>query len=238
MFSYLGLTSNEDYMAFAEMCADAHEPSGLASGIAGANHMGPPAVVQFEVSTAGIDVPQGAVVQACGSWNSWCTPNPGERPVVSGALSRDAEPLTLNSDAGFVTHVDTHMGQLTLPPGTYAYKYRIVPDPAHPEDHTWEDVPEACGVAWDHGFDRVLTVVSSPNSQFGAGAGVTLNDVFSECGSQNACTIEPVLDASFLGEANERTGDHELTLAGDAHVEADGVHCKSETLSGVSALRR
>ena len=50
--------------------------------------------------------------------------------------------------------------------------------------------------------------------------------------------IEPVLDASFLGEANERTGDHQLTLAGDAHVEADGVHCKSETLSGVSALRR
>ena len=67
---------------------------------------------------------------------------------------------------------------------------------------------------------------------------MTLNDVFSECGSQNACTIEPVLDASFLGVANERTGDHELTLAGDAHVEADGVHCESETLSGVSALRR
>ena len=73
-------------------------------------------------------------------------------------------------------------------------------------------MPEACGVAWAEGFDRVLTVVSSPNSQFAAGAGVTLNDVFSECGSQNACTIEPVLDANFLGEASERTGDHELTL--------------------------
>ena len=55
MFSYLGLTSNEDYMAFAEMCADAHEPSGLASGIAGANHMGPPAVVQFDAEPGSVE---------------------------------------------------------------------------------------------------------------------------------------------------------------------------------------
>ena len=119
MFSYLGLTSNPDYMAFAAMCEDAHEPSGLASGMAGSNHMGPPAVVQFEVSTAGVDIPHGAVVQACGSWNSWCTPNPGERPMDPHRPGgHSAEPLTLNADAGFVTHVDTYMGQLTLPPGT------------------------------------------------------------------------------------------------------------------------
>ena len=123
-----------------------------------------------------------------------------------------------------------------------------------------------CCAAWARGFDRVLTVTSSPNSQFhGAegqalGPGVSVMDEWEECGQTNPCTIEPQLDATFLvrshdiagiwvaffsrclryrcgqGTANERTGDHQLTLAGDAHVEADGVHCMSETLSGVSAL--
>ena len=233
MFSYLGLTSNPQYMQFAAMCEDNHEPSGLSSS------MGGMAVVQFELDTDDVegDLPEGASIYICGSMNSWCTYNEGV-----DRSPQDAAPIVMTRGQGYADNRDW-FAQVNLDPGTYAYKYQIVPDTAHPEDHTWEDVPEECGVAWDRGFDRVLTVTSSVTSQFSFGSGVTIFDIFSDCGDgptdcELNLTHEPALDATFLGEADERTGDHEMTLAGDAHIEADGVHCKSETLSGVSALHR
>eukprot|EP01046_Picozoa_sp_COSAG06_P066359 COSAG06_NODE_16705_length_985_cov_2.428044_2_plen_240_part_01 len=219
MFSYLGMTSNPDYMEFAAKCEDGHEPSGLSTS------MGGTAVVQFELDTddAEGDIPEGAVIHICGTFNSWCTYNEGidESPQA-------AAPVVMTRGQGFADNRDWY-ASVNLNPGTYAYKYQIVPDPAHPGDHTWEDVPEECGVAWDRGFDRVLTVTSSVNSQFAYGSGVTIFDVFSDCGDgptdcELNLTHEPALDATFLGEADERTGNHEMTLTGDAHVEADGVH--------------
>ena len=219
MFSYLGLTSNPQYMQFAAMCEDNHEPSGLSSS------MGGTAVVQFELDTDDVegDLPEGASIYICGSMNSWCTYNEGV-----DRSPQDAAPIVMTRGQGYADTRDW-FAQVNLDPGTYAYKYQIVPDTAHPEDHTWEDVPEECGVAWDRGFDRVLTVTSSVTSQFSYGSGVTIFDIFSDCGDgptdcELNLTHEPALDATFLGEADERTGDHEMTLAGDAHIEADGVH--------------
>ena len=84
MFSYLGLTSNEDYMAFAQMCADAHEPSGLASGIAGANHMGPNPGVQGSLVVA-ISLPGSPPGDAC-AWRG------GRRAGGAHRLNRGGGP--------------------------------------------------------------------------------------------------------------------------------------------------
>jgi len=194
MFSYLGLTSNPQYMAFAAMCEDNHEPSGLSSS------MGGTAVVQFELDTDDVegDLPEGASIYICGSMNSWCTYNEGV-----DRSPQDAAPIVMTRGQGYADNRDW-FAQVNLDPGTYAYKYQIVPDTAHPEDHTWEDVPEECGVAWDRGFDRVLTVTSSVTSQFSFGSGVTIFDIFSDCGDgptdcELNLTHEPALDATFLG---------------------------------------
>jgi hypothetical protein len=153
MFSYLGMDSNPQYMAFAAQCEDGHEPSGLSSSMGGV------ALVQFELDVDATTVPAGAQIWVCGSMNSWCTYNAGTD------LSPDAAaPIVLSLGQGFADTRDW-FGQAHLNPGTYAYKYQIVPDPSHPETHRWETVPEECGIAWDRGFDRVLTVVSSVNSQ-------------------------------------------------------------------------
>ena len=44
------------------------------------------------------------------------------------------------------------LSQVTLPAGTWAYKYRVVPNAeqcvGRCDDSDWEDVPEECGVAW------------------------------------------------------------------------------------------
>jgi hypothetical protein len=146
MFSYLGMTSNPDYMQFAAKCEDGHEPSGLSSS------MGGPVVVEFQLNSDDVDddLPEGASIFLCGTFNDWCTGD-----LVTGTGSTE-----MQRGQGYVDNRDWST-QVNLAPGTYAYKYQIVPDPAHPDDHTWEDVPEECGVAWDRGFDRVLTVVSS-----------------------------------------------------------------------------
>jgi hypothetical protein len=36
--------------------------------------------------------------------------------------------------------------------------------------------------------------------------------------------VEPQLDAMFIGTVSDRSGNHDITLGGDAHAEADGVH--------------
>ena len=56
----------------------------------------------------------------------------------------------------------------------------------------------------ERGFDRVLTVTSSVTSQFSFGSGVTIFDIFSDCGDgptdcELNLTHEPALDATFLG---------------------------------------
>lgn len=46
-----------------------------------------------------------------------------------------------------------------------------------------------------------------------------------QCGEQSQCSdTQAQLDAMFIGEVSDRTGTHDITLAGDAHAEADGVH--------------
>ena len=72
MFSYLGLTDNEDYMTFAALCEDGHEPRGLANADSigysnGGLSYSPPAIVQFDVNMDGVDVPDGGLVQVCGT---------------------------------------------------------------------------------------------------------------------------------------------------------------------------
>eukprot|EP01051_Picozoa_sp_SAG22_P017189 SAG22_NODE_2592_length_2407_cov_1.497834_2_plen_121_part_00 len=57
------------------------------------------------------------------------------------------------------------------------------------------------------------------------GQGVVMNDVYGKCGTQDTqCPTDAQCDATFLGSADDRTGNHEITLGGDAHCEADGVH--------------
>ena len=222
MFSYLGLTDNEDYMTFAALCEDGHEPRGLANADSigysnGGLSYSPPAIVQFDVNMDGVDVPDGGLVQVCGTFNNWCHyPKPGQQPPHPGWPNG---PVTLTKAAGFINR-KSWAGQITLPAGTWAYKYRVVPNGeqcvGRCDDSDWEDVPEECGVAWGGagggGFDRVLTVTSSPNSQFhGAegqalGPGVSVMDEWEECGTTNPCTIEPQLDATFLVRSHDIAG--------------------------------
>ena len=164
--------------------------------------------------TQGVDVPPGASVQVCGTFNNWCAPVPGHPHVQPLEVTQQAYPSNGNH----------YRVQTRLPEGTYEYKYRIVPQGA--EEGDYEDVPEACGVQGPYGFNHVMTVVTGTMGldQQNLGAGITNSDVYSACGTQSACTATPQLDATFLGEVSDRSGDHEINLNGDAHVEADGMH--------------
>eukprot|EP01051_Picozoa_sp_SAG22_P017188 SAG22_NODE_2592_length_2407_cov_1.497834_1_plen_271_part_00 len=157
MFDYLGLSQNPLFDAFLTQCEDLFNPSGMAScGQDGCDdRLG--GLAQWSVSLKGVDLPEGAVVQVCGSFNAWCSGRPQSIPT----LQKLAYPAN--------SHV--YSGQLRLPQGTWEYKYRyIVPATdaggGGGDSHrgTWEHVQEACGVPGPYGTNRVLTIVTGEAS--------------------------------------------------------------------------
>lgn len=212
MLDLLGLATPE-YVEFTAKCQETFVPEGVADcGTDGCEDAG--TRVQFDLDMTGVDVPEGASVQVCGTFNNWCAPVPGHPHVRPLEVTQQAYPANGNH----------YRAQTMLPEGTYEYKYRIVP--AGEEEGDYENVPEACGVQGPYGFNHVMTVVTGNIglNQQNFGAGVSNQDVYSACGTQSACTAEPQLDATFLGEVSDRSGDHEINLNGDAHAEADGLH--------------
>jgi hypothetical protein len=211
MFDYLGLTDNPLFQGFVTQCQSLFVPTGIATCDQGDGCDESGALVQFVLDTKGIDVPDGAHIQICGSFNEWCSSD--RRP-----------PLTMLKQS-YPASSTKYTGAAHLPEGTWLYKYRYVEgepgDGNAKREGTWEDVPEACGIAGPYDSNRVFTVVTGNAGldHENQGAGLTNEDTFSACGLQNACDSEPQLDVNFLGKVNDRSGDHKISLGGDAHCE-------------------
>jgi hypothetical protein len=176
MLDFLGLATPE-YVEFTARCQESFVPAGIAECDTDGCE-GTLATVQFDLDMTDVDVPAGAQVQACGTFNNWCAPYEGH---VGAGVGRRPVEITQQT---YPANGNAWRGSIRLPEGTYEYKYRILPQGE--EEGDWEDVPEACGVQGAFGFNHVMTVVTGNIglNQANAAAGVTNSDIFGACGFQ------------------------------------------------------